>query len=311
MEDAFWTTPAMVNYGMTAMPMEIRFETLMGSFFQGNGNNHDAETRYRLWITSYNQPALLFSSIVTSIQDPIRNYGGKFPTLLKTLIDDSRIGNAQIDLVNEGPKFASLVMRRISNHSSIAGDSKRAMPWFGCRLEIADDARVREHLTTMVLSLRRERDEERRKREQLEVELECYKTKPHLNNDEEEEDENERFQDLLNTIASVPTTSSPSGHLLSNPPSNDKISDEIIDEEQLIPTDFADILSSSDSTTYHRVITPLIRTSSQQPSSSSSAPTNSSRILIPPKLTPPLLPSSSGSSNSSNLRSTENILRAR
>jgi hypothetical protein len=46
MEDAFWTTPAMVNYGMTAMPMEIRFETLMGSFFQGNGNNHDAEVSY-------------------------------------------------------------------------------------------------------------------------------------------------------------------------------------------------------------------------------------------------------------------------
>ena len=112
------------------------------------------QTRYRLWVTSYNQPALLFSSIVTSLQDPIKNYGPRFPTLLKTLIDDSRLGNAQIDLVNEGAKFASLVMRRIGGNPMPDLNGKRAMPWFGCRLEIADDSRVREHLTTMVLSLR-------------------------------------------------------------------------------------------------------------------------------------------------------------
>uniref|UniRef100_A0A914ZA15 Uncharacterized protein n=1 Tax=Panagrolaimus superbus TaxID=310955 RepID=A0A914ZA15_9BILA len=80
-------------------------------------------------------------------------------------------------------------MRRINYSSSAAAgtsgvDGKRAMPWFGCRLEIADDARVREHLTTMVLSLRRERDEEKRRREELEAELAYFK-KPLLKDDDE------------------------------------------------------------------------------------------------------------------------------
>uniref|UniRef100_A0AC34QM14 C2H2-type domain-containing protein n=1 Tax=Panagrolaimus sp. JU765 TaxID=591449 RepID=A0AC34QM14_9BILA len=263
--DAFWTMTSMVNHGMTKLPMDIRFETLMSNFFYNSSSSKPTDTKYRLLITSHNQPELLFMSLIESDQEPFQSLGHSFPTLLKKLIADSVTGKSQIDLVNESPRVSSLFVRRVE-------DTQEPLPWFGCRLELAEDVKIREHLASLVVSLRAERDklireknDEHKRRIELERELEVYKNSKPFSRPK---DGHERFQDLFNSIASVDNENS--NH--SNPGSS-----SVHGEDNVIPLEFDitndDIFNISNSPDQEkRVESP--GTSMIRPRSSTSGPSS-------------------------------------
>uniref|UniRef100_A0A7E5A1J1 Zinc finger protein n=1 Tax=Panagrellus redivivus TaxID=6233 RepID=A0A7E5A1J1_PANRE len=227
--DAFWTVSTMVNYGMTSMPMEIRFETLIGGWLKPEDAS-GSQSRFRIWLTSPSQPALLFSGTLTDEIYQIKQQGEAFPSKLKALLAKVDRGQAQVDLIVEDSQFASFVVRYTNpTLASSASD----LSWFGCRLDVASEEKVKQHLTTLVLSLRRQRDEEILLRRQLEAELAALR---------EQSTEQEAFQTMMSHIRSDESASPAPA----TPQSTDKDHDQLEEVPPDVEDESADGIAEMD-----------------------------------------------------------------